>query len=294
MEKIILYYKFQPVSDPEAVRLWQKALCAGLGLRGRIIISDKGINGTLGGQVAALKKYINETKTYFRSTEFKWSEGGASDFPKLSVKVRSEIVTFEATEELKVGASGVIGGGQHLKPNELHELIKRYGSDVVFFDGRNAYEAAIGKFKNAVVPNTKTSKDFVAELDSGKYDHLKDKHVVTYCTGGIRCEILSPLMVNRGFKHVYQMDGGIAKYGEKYGDSGFWEGSLFVFDGRMSMKFSSRAKDIGQCFHCGSKTSNYENCALKTCNKLFLVCERCKLNNANLFHSESCFDLVVA
>jgi UPF0176 protein len=122
-----------------------------------------------------------------------------------------------------------------------------------------------------VVPDTTTSKDFIAELDSGRYDHLKGKKVVTYCTGGIRCEILTPLMKNRGFKEVYQMDGGIVKYGEQYGDDGLWEGSLYVFDDRMGVKFSDRAKDIGTCIHCGGKTSNYENCALKSCNQLVLI-----------------------
>jgi UPF0176 protein len=100
----------------------------------------------------------------------------------------------------------------------------------VFFDGRNAHEAAIGKFKNAVVPNTFTTHDFITELESGKYDDIKDKPIVTYCTGGIRCEVLSSLMINRGFKEVYQIDGGIVKYGEVYGDDGLWEGSLRVFD----------------------------------------------------------------
>lgn len=277
MQKIILYYKFTPVSDPEVMRLWQRALCEKLNLHGRILISKHGINGTLGGDIDDLKSYIRETKQFtgFKDTVFKWGDGSGFDFPKLSVKVRDEIVTFNALGELKVDENGVVGGGKHVKPEEVHELVRKYGEDVVFFDGRNAYEAAVGKFKNAVVPNTRTAKDFLKELESGKYDHLKDKHVVTYCTGGIRCEILSPLMKNRGFKHVYQIDGGIVKYGEKYGDEGLWEGSLYVFDGRMGVKFSDKSKDIGTCVHCGSKTSNYENCAEKTCNELILICQDC-------------------
>lgn len=277
MQKIILYYKFAPINEPEVMRLWQRALCEKLDLRGRILISKHGINGTLGGEVNDLKTYVKETKQFagFKDTVFKWSDGSGEDFPKLSVKVRDEIVMFGAGDELKVDENGVVGGGKHLKPEQVHELVKKYGEDVVFFDGRNAYEAAVGKFKNAVVPDTRTSKDFLKELDSGKYDHLKDKHVVTYCTGGIRCEILSPLMKSRDFKHVYQMDGGIQKYGEKYGDDGLWEGSLYVFDGRMGVKFSDHAKDIGQCVHCGAKTSTYRNCANKTCNDLILICQDC-------------------
>ncbi|HSH55253.1 MAG TPA: rhodanese-related sulfurtransferase, partial [Candidatus Limnocylindrales bacterium] len=197
-------------------------------------------------------------------------------FPKLSVKVRDEIVAFGAAEELKVDDRGVVGGGVHLKPEQVHKLVEERGEDVVFFDGRNAYEAQVGKFKDAVVPNVRTSKDFLKELESDKYDAIKDRPVVTYCTGGIRCEILSSLMKNRGFKEVYQMDGGIVKYGEAYADEGLWEGSLYVFDGRMGVTFSDKAKDIGQCVHCRDRTSRYTNCANVDCNDLILVCENCQ------------------
>jgi len=264
-----------PVGDPEAVRLWQHALCEKLDLKGRVLISKHGINGTLGGELDALKTYVKETKVYFKATQFKWSEGSREDFPKLSIRVRDEIVTFGVPDEVRVDENGIVGGGKHLKPQQLHELVKERGEDVVFFDGRNKHEAAIGKFKDAVVPDVDYTRDFVRELEDPKYEGLKDKPVVTYCTGGIRCEVLSALMKNRGFKEVYQLDGGIVKYGETYGDEGLWEGSLYVFDGRMGQKFSDKAKDIGECMHCGDKTSNYENCANKTCNKLVLVCDSC-------------------
>jgi len=290
MQKIVLYYKFAPMSDPEAIRLWQKTLCERLHLHGRILISRHGINGTVGGDIENVKAYIKETKEYplFKGTTFKWSDGGRESFPKLSVKVRDEIVAFDAAEELTVDEQGVVGGGVHLKPEEVHKLVEERGDDVVFFDGRNAYEAAIGKFKNAVVPDVRTSRDFIKELEDPKYNDIKDKPVVTYCTGGIRCEILSSLMKKRGFKEVYQIDGGIAKYGETYTDGGLWEGSLYVFDGRMNVKFSDKAKDIGECVHCHGKTSNYENCALKSCNNLVLVCETCIKDATNLFCSDVC------
>jgi UPF0176 protein len=277
MQKILLYYKFTPISDPEAVRLWQKTLCEKLNLRGRILISPHGLNGTVGGDLDDLKTYIKETKSFkpFKETVFKWSDGTREDFPKLSVKVRDEVVAFDAVDELRVDESGVVGGGKHLKPKQVHDLVEEYGDDVVFFDGRNKHEAAIGKFKNAVVPDVETSRDFIHELESGKYDELKDKKVVTYCTGGIRCEILSSLMKNRGFDDVYQIDGGIVKYGEAYGDDGLWEGNLYVFDDRMNVKFSESARDIGVCVGCGNSTSNYENCQNVSCNKLVLLCENC-------------------
>lgn len=283
MQKIILYYKFTPVGDPEAVRLWQRTLCEKLNLKGRILIAPHGINGTLGGDINDLKTYVHQIKKYeaFKGTVFKWSDGGRDDFPKLVVKVRPEIVTFGTADAIKVDANGIIGGGQRLKPKQVHELVAARGNDVIFFDGRNAYEAAVGKFKNAVVPNVTHSRDFAKELEDPKYNAIKAKPIVTYCTGGIRCEVLSMLMKARGFQEVYQLDGGIQKYGEQYGDDGLWEGSLYVFDNRMGKKFSDNAVDIGSCVHCSAKTSNYENCADKTCNALILVCQNCLLNDCH-------------
>lgn len=290
MQKIILYYKFTPISDTLAVKLWQKTLADSLGLRGRVLISKHGINGTLGGDIEALKRYIKATKEFpgFKGTAFKWSDGGSDHFPRLSVRVRPEIVAFDAPDELQVDEAGVVGGGKHLKPAEVNKLVEDRGDDVLFFDGRNAHEAAIGKFKNAIVPDVHTSRDFIRELESGKYDDIKDKPIVTYCTGGIRCEILSSLMINRGFKEVYQIDGGIVKYGEAYGDDGLWEGSLRVFDDRMTVDFSDHAKVIGECSHCHGATSNYENCAWNNCNDLVLICDTCKKTPDLLYHTDVC------
>jgi UPF0176 protein len=197
MQKILLYYKFAPLSDPEAVKLWQKTLCDGLNLRGRILVSRHGLNGTVGGEMDDLKAYIKATKQYpaFKDTVFKWSDGSREDFPRMSVKNRRELVGFKnSDDEFDVDMDGVIGGGQHLKPREVNELVEKYGDEVVFFDGRNAHEAKIGKFKDAIVPNTNTSRDFIAELESDKYDDIKDKKIITYCTGGIRCEVISAMM----------------------------------------------------------------------------------------------------
>ncbi len=277
MEKIILYYKFVPVVDPETTKLWQKELCEKLGLKGRIIVSKHGINGTLGGKLDSLLEYkrsMNKT-AIFKGIDYKWSEGGTEDFPRLSIKVKPELVAFGVPAEVKVDGKGIIGGGTHLKPEKLHALLKERGDEVVFFDGRNAYEAKIGKFKNAVVPDTKTTRDFIKEIEDPKYNDIKDKPIITYCTGGVRCEILSSLMINRGFKEVYQIDGGIVKYGEKYRDEGEWEGKLYIFDNRMVTSFSDKAKDIGECTHCHAKTSNFVNCSNKQCNKLVLVCANC-------------------
>ncbi len=277
MEKVILYYKFVPVADPAMTMRWQRELCERLGLHGRIILSPHGINGTLGGDVESLRIYkreMNKSVT-FKGIMYKWSDGTGRDFPKLSIKVRDELVAFKAADEIVVSEKGVENGGVHLKPEQVHKLVQERGDDVIFFDGRNTYEAQVGRFKNALIPNAKTTPDFLKELEDPKYDAIKERPIVTYCTGGIRCEILSVLMKNRGFKEVYQIDGGIVKYGEKFGDDGLWEGSLYIFDGRMNHRFSANSKDIGECVHCQTKTSNFINCSDVSCNRLVLVCETC-------------------
>lgn len=284
LAKILLFYVFTPLADPDAVRLWQRDLAESLGLRGRILISKDGVNGTLGGEMRALKRYVRKTRDYpaFKAIDFKWSEGtglddeGRSlDFPKLSVKVRDEIVSFGAPGELRVDESGVIGGGMRLSPDALHELVAERGDEVVFFDGRNALEAAIGRFRDAIVPPVETTRDFVGLLDSGAYDHLKGRPVVTYCTGGIRCEVLSSLMAARGFGELYQLDGGIVRYGERFGDDALWEGSLYVFDGRGSVDFSDHAAVIGRCAGCDEPTNRTANCTDVACRAQLVRCETC-------------------
>lgn len=276
LAKVILFYAFTPISDPEAIRLWQRDLCESLDLKGRILISRDGINGTLGGSMSALKRYVRKTREFegFKGIDFKWSDGTGSDFPRLSVKVRAELVTFGRPTDVKVDESGVIGGGKHLKPEEVNQLVAERG-DVVFFDGRNAFEAKIGRFKDAVVPETSTTRDFIAELESGKYDHLKGKPIVTYCTGGIRCEVLSALMKERGFAEVYQIEGGIVRYGEKFGSKGLWEGSLYTFDARMRIEFDEETKVIGECDTCGAATRDFVNCIDPSCHEQLLLCESC-------------------
>jgi len=195
------------------------------------------------------------------------------------IKVRDEVVSFGAPDELIVDENGVVGGGIHLKPKQVNQLVEERGDEVVFFDGRNQFEARIGKFKNAIVPEVATTREFVAELESGKYDHLKDRPIVSYCTGGIRCEVLSSVMKNRGFKEVYQIDGGIVRYAEEFGSDGLWEGSLYVFDKRMNQEFGKDPKTLGACDHCSAPTSKFYNCANLACRKLILLCENCKDSN---------------
>ncbi len=156
-----------------------------------MIVSEHGINATLGGTVEDLKQYVKTTRRYpgFEGVDVKWSDGTGRDFPRLSVKVRPELVAFGVPDEVRVDEHGVVGGGERLSPQALHDLVEERGDDVVMLDGRNAFEAAIGRFRGAVVPDVATTRDFVAEIDSGRYDDLKGRPVVTYCGGacGARC-----------------------------------------------------------------------------------------------------------
>ncbi len=278
-QKIILFYKFVPIADPDMTMRWQRELCTRLNLRGRVLISPHGINGTLGGSKHDLELYkraMSDTDQ-FKKIVYKWSNGSREDFPKLKVKVKPEIVAFDAADEIVVSERGIENGGKHLKPAALHKMLdekKKAGQDVIFYDGRNMYEAKIGKFKNTIIPQTETSRDFKKDIEEGEISKHKDKPIVTYCTGGIRCEILSAMMKNRGYEEVYQMDGGIVKYGEKFKDKGLWEGKLFVFDDRMQMSFSDEAEDIAECEQCGKKTSNLQN-SENIRRQLHVVCESC-------------------
>ncbi len=278
MQKIILYYKFVPLPAPDMTMLWQRELARRLNLRGRVIISQHGINGTLGGELDDLKIYVKEMNltTEFKDVQYKWSDGSREDFPKLSVKVRKELVTLEPEEEFDVFDSGTA-----LKPAAWHKYLSEHPEATVF-DARNQYESDIGKFKGAIVPQIKTFKDVKKELEKLP----KDKPVLTYCTGDIRCEYLSAYMKHTGFQDVYHLDGGIVKYGQQFGDAGHWEGKCYVFDKRMSLPFSDQASDIGTCVRCKTATSHYENCARPDCNQQILLCENCA--EQSLFCSEKC------
>ena len=275
--KIVLFYVFAPLPDPEAIRLWQLALASAGDLRGRIIVSPHGINATVGGDLPDVKRYVRGTRQYpaFANLDVKWSEGIGEDFPRLSVKVRPEIVTFGAPSRITVDRDGVVGGGAHLSPKQVNDLVTARGDEVVFLDGRNQIEGQLGHFRDAIVPPAETTKDLLRLVDGGEFDQYRSRPIVTYCTGGVRCEVLSAFLVDRGFTEVYQLDGGIVRYGEEFGDDGLWEGSMYVFDGRMSVDFSDHTAVIGRCARCGSPTKNVANYPDVDGRELVVVCVEC-------------------
>jgi UPF0176 protein len=268
MHKVILYYKFTPVSDPEAVKLWQRNLCERLGLQGRIIVSEHGINGTLGGNYKSVRAYVRETTMYepFRNIEFKWSNGTGEDFPRLSVKVRPELVTLDPEIEFDVFDAGI-----GLRPAQWHRLLEE-NPDITLLDARNHYESSVGRFKGAITPKIDTFKQIKTTID----ELDPSEPVATYCTGDIRCEYLSAYLKHRGFETVYHLDGGIVKYGEEFGNKGLWDGACYVFDKRKQVTFGKHVELVGTCSSCANATNKVVNCANIDCPKQLVVCESCE------------------
>ena len=276
--QILLYYKYVPILLPQKFAYENLKLCKKLGLKGRIIVAKEGINGTVGGPKKATDRYmkIMREDKRFADMQFKISNGLAGTFQKIFVRARPELVTL-ALDKGKIDPRR--HGGAYLKAEELKRMYDN-DEDFVIVDMRNKYESAIGKFQNAITMDITVFKELpeaVSELEP-----YKNKKIVTYCTGGIRCEKASAFLKKRGFKDVYQLEGGIVKYGEKFPDD-YWEGKLFVFDERMAIPINTpkNRKIIAKCRHCAAPWDDYINCANVKCNELFLCCDACRAKLAD-------------
>lgn len=285
--QIILFYKYVYINDPEKVVARQKEICENLGLKGRCIIAREGINTTYEGTKENVKKYIEELEkdSRFLNIHFKLSAGTGNAFPKLSIKLRKEIVS------LNLGVCDIDPNqttGIHLKPEELHNWIKSK-KEFYIVDMRNAYEHKVGHFENSILPPIENFRDLPKVVE--QIAHLKNKTVLTVCTGGVRCEKASGFLITRGFTDVYQLDGGIVSYMEKYPNEDF-KGKLYVFDGRVTMTFytDDQAHEIvGKCDTCGARSENYVNCANPVCHRHFIGCESCLANGeGSVFCSGGC------
>lgn len=271
--KILLYYKYVDISDPEALKTQQKNLCQKLNLKGRILVSHEGINGTLAGLVADVDKYITETTKIPEFADIEWKVSFADEqvFPKLRVVVRDEIVTLGLK---KRGSDVAISNKAHyIEPEELLSLYES-NDEFLIIDARNAYEAEIGKFKNAVIPPIDNFREFPEYVKT--IEKYKDKEVVTYCTGGVRCEKASAYLREQGFKKVRQLHGGVHVYAEKVGGK-FFEGELFVFDKRLHTSVNKVDPSvISKCMYCEVPITRYIDCVGPACDGLFICCQKCQ------------------
>ena len=286
MNKIILFYKYTDIAYPKQVMKWQQEICKELELKGRVLISHEGINGTLGGSVENLDHYkaLMSEHELFSNIDFKESAGGPECFPRLAVKVRNEAVSLGIPYDKLTPRNA----GQHLTPQETHDLIASKPEDLVILDARNNYEWAIGKFENSITPDIENFRDLPQYLDQN-IDQFKDKQVLMYCTGGIRCERASAYLNEKNVaKKVYQMEGGIHRYVEEYPE-GFFRGKNYVFDGRISVRVNDDI--LAACTICNQPCDDYYNCLNALCNEHFIACAACieKLGNTC---SEKCQTLL--
>jgi len=257
---VILFYKYVDIRSPQEVRDWQYKLCSELGLKGRTLIASEGINGTFEGETKNIEEYMKIMKndSRFADMQFKISLGDGQAFPKLTIKVRNEIVTISLKEEQNYDPTEV--KAKYLESEELHSWIHETQKEFYILDMRNYYEAKVGHFAGSLIfDNLKNFRDLPDIL--GQIEHLKPKTIVTVCTGGIRCERASGFLVKHGFSDVYQLHHGIVTYMEKYPNEDFL-GKLYVFDGRVMMGFHTDSKDhqiVGRCDWCGVVSENYIN-----------------------------------
>lgn len=266
MYEVILYYKFTPVDDPETFCENHKQFCRDLGIKGRIYVGAEGINGTLGGspeQVNAYKEHLTSLSG-FEDIDFKTSTSDYVPFAKLKCKTRDELVALHKEDV------DPENGGKYLDPGEWRQVMES-DEDYVMIDVRNDYESKIGHFEGAVRPEVENFYDFPQWLDEFEAD--KDKKVLMYCTGGIRCEKFSVLMKEKGWKDVNQLHGGIQRYAQEEGGE-HYKGKCFVFDDRLVVPVNEENMEpIAECEITGKPADTYINCANMECNKLFVCSE---------------------
>jgi UPF0176 protein len=253
----LLYYKFTPLANPEAIMTQHQVICQECNLKGRVLISKEGINGTVEGSVEDTNKYMDimDNSTDFSDITFKKQPSNGESFTKMIIKVRDEIVTTGLPYHEELGP--LVGlTGKYISAEELHDLIH---SDIEFYiiDMRNDYEFKLGHFQDSIMPQAFTNfRDLPNIIPEIK--HLKDKKIVTVCTGGIRCEKASGFLMYHGFTDVSQLQDGIVTYMEKYPNQDFL-GKLYVFDKRMAIGFNTNSPEyqtVGKCDLCGAPSEN--------------------------------------
>lgn len=265
---VLLYYCYSTIADPVAYRDEHHQMCIELGLLGRIIIAGEGLNGTVSGTTADCEEYMRRVKAdpRFASIDFKVEAVDAIAFKKLHVRVKPEIVHSGLTHINPNERTGV-----HLEAEEFKQLKDQ--EDVIVLDVRSNYEHKLGHFKNAVTLDIENFRDFPGKIS--ELEQYRDKKVITYCTGGIKCEKASAYLLEQGFENVYQLHGGIIKYGIEGGGEDF-EGKCYVFDGRVAADVNTvNPVTISECHVCGTKSDRMVNCANPHCNIHVPICEAC-------------------
>ncbi len=269
---VLAFYHFTPIEDPDLEVVRHQEFLSVRDIRSRVYISHQGINGQMSASPQAAQEYTEWLKSdpRFADVEIKIHYYKEHVFPRCIVKKRQQIVALDVEVDPK-------DGGEHVSPAKWREMLETRDEDTILLDVRNDYEWKVGHFEGAELPKLETFRQFpkyAKELKEEK-DPKKTK-VMMYCTGGIRCELYSALLKKEGFEQVYQLQGGVIKYGLEQGCDG-WLGKLFVFDDRLAVPISDQeeAPVIAVCHKCDTQTESYYNCSNMDCNELFLCCPEC-------------------
>lgn len=273
--KVISFYRYVALENLETLHKEIAQKCSELGILGRILLAHEGINGAVCGEEKCLITFQSFLENSFPGLSYREQECREQAYHKLVVRVRKEIVAFG--KEVSVEQRG-----KHLSPKELHSWYENK-EDFIIIDARNKIEAGVGKFQNAIILPITSFREFPDVIK--KFDSLKEKKVVMYCTAGIRCEKASAYMKQEGFEHVYQVDGGIINYMNQY-PQGHYEGACFVFDDRLS---SYVDRPISACALCDKACAEFTNCYNLDCDRLFISCRSCREKMMNTC-SSSCMD----
>lgn len=284
MYRILLYYKYVKIEDHEQYAERHLKFCKALGLKGRILVAAEGINGTVSGTAEQTEAYMRALKLDDRFSDmvFKIDESEEHAFKKIFVRTKDEIVTLGLEDDIDPNELT----GKHLEPKEFMKAIEE--DDVLILDVRNDYEYDLGHFKNAVRPPVKSFKEF-PEWVRENLSSYKDKKILAYCTGGVRCEKFSGFLKREGFYDVNQLFGGIINYSKDPEVKGkHFEGKCYVFDERISVPVNSAEKytPVSKCLHCGKPSDRYINCAHSECNLQFFCCEECDAAHHHVCSSE--------
>jgi len=267
MLKVILFYKYAKIENTLKFRENHLNFCKNLGVRGRILVAGEGINGSVSGTKEQIEEYKKElSKNHiFRNIEFKEDDCLMHPFNRMVIKIKPELVRFEQNVDLK-------NTGKHLSAEEFLRMAKEENS--IILDARNDYESKVGKFKNAITPQIKTFREFPQVLE--QIEEHKDKKILMYCTGGIRCEKASAYLKENGFNDVYQLHGGILTFGKHLPDT-IWEGKCFVFDKRIISEINDQKNlPISNCELCNIPCDLYKNCKNNECDEFFSTCLKCE------------------
>lgn len=237
-------YRFADMPDRDELRQPFRDLCQELDLKGTILLAHEGINFFLAGSQTSIDSFVKwlEEDARFIDIPLKVSYSDYQPFRRMNVRLKKEIISL-GLDHIKPAEMT----GEEITPTAFKQLLDA-GEEVIVLDTRNEYECRIGTFENAFEMNIRSFRDFpkaVSEMD----EDLKDKQVVMFCTGGIRCEKASVVMMDAGFSNVKQLKGGILGYFEEVGGD-YWNGDCFVFDRRVAVNPELEETDVVQCFAC--------------------------------------------